>query len=211
MCNIWAKHNEVLKIRTCLYVADAFLKKFRPIIVGISQIVYVCTAKAFKAGYCAANQLGRFILDLPAGKGINDTSFWSERVQLPANKTVLQPTSIAVAEFWDNPAGNPTPPANNYSSPWRRDVPHPPRSAPLPTRQTAGEEKSGVYEYDGPIHYPVTKDGFYCVAIVPITGEHAHSATDLFQHPSYHGNILFQNVFNGHLAAADYPKLTVRS
>nr|AAZ14927.1 putative mannosyltransferase [Coprinellus disseminatus] len=171
-------------------------------------IVYVCTAKAFNAGYCAVNQLGRFILDLPAGKGINETSFWSERVQLPANKTVLQPTSIAVAEFWNNPAGNPTPPASNYSSPWRRDTPHYPNSASLSTRQTTGEEKGGVYEYDGPIHYPVANDGFYCVAIVPITGEHAHSATDLFQHPSYHGDILFQNVFNGHLAAADYPKLT---
>ncbi|KAJ3530094.1 hypothetical protein NMY22_g8718 [Coprinellus aureogranulatus] len=172
-------------------------------------IVYVCTAKAFNAGYCAADQLGRFILDLPSGKSIDDTSFWSQRVQLPANKTTLKPTSISVAEFWNNPAGNPTPPPSNYSSPWRREMLLSSRSTLDHARQKEEEDvSSGVYEYSGPIHYPVTKDGFYCVAIVPITGEHAHAATDVPQHPSYHGTILFKNVFSGNLAAADYPKLT---
>ena len=51
-------------------------------------------------------------------------------------------------------------------------------------------------------------------AIVPITGEQPKSSrragTDVPYHPSYHGNILFKNVFQGHLAASDYPKVTVR-
>lgn len=173
--------------------------------------IYVCTANALTAGYCKPDQLGRFILDLPAGKSVNDTSFWSERVQMPANKTIINPTSVSVAEFWNNPAGNPTPPASNYTSPWRRETRRTPQPASLASRQTPGVE-SNVYEYNGPIHYPVSKDGFYCVAIVPITGEHANpsrrATTDVPYHPSYHGEILFKNVFEGHLTASDYPKVT---
>ncbi|RXW19153.1 hypothetical protein EST38_g6688 [Candolleomyces aberdarensis] len=173
--------------------------------------IYICTSNAMAAGYCMADQLGRFILDLPSGKTINSTSFWSERVQLPANKTTISPTSVSVAEFWNNPSGNPTPPASNHTSPWRRER-RSLRPVSLTTRQFQSRDDHGLYEYNGPIHYPVTTDGFYCVAIVPITGEQPKSSrragTDVPYHPSYHGNILFKNVFQGHLAASDYPKVT---
>jgi len=189
------------------------------------QKVYICTTNALNAGYCTADQLGHFILNLPSGKSINDTSFWSERVQLPANKTTLTPTSISVAEFWNNPSGNPTPPPSDYTSPWRREEAS--ENSAVTSRQTAD---SHLYEYNGPIHYPVTKTGFYCVgtwpsftngdclmvptsaAVVPITDEHRAPATkrdDGHVHPKYHGTILFKNVFEGHLAASDYPKLKV--
>ncbi|KAJ2914289.1 hypothetical protein MD484_g6138, partial [Candolleomyces efflorescens] len=169
--------------------------------------IYICTANALSAGYCTSDQLGRFILDLPSGKTVNSTSFWSERVQMPANKTTIPPTSVSVGEFWNNPSGNPTPPASVHASPWRRD-----RRASSSVSLTTRQAEQALYEYNGPIHYPVANDGFYCVAIVPITGEHAkpsrRATTDVPYHPSYHGNILFNNIFQGHLAASDYPKVT---
>ncbi|ETW87041.1 hypothetical protein HETIRDRAFT_468833 [Heterobasidion irregulare TC 32-1] len=42
---------------------------------------YVCTSDAVRGGFCSQSQLGRFILDLPEGRSINDTSFWSARRQ----------------------------------------------------------------------------------------------------------------------------------
>lgn len=202
------------------------------LLLKTAQRIYICTSNALAAGYCTTDQLGRFILDLPSGKTVNSTSFWSERVQMPANKTTITPTSVSVGEFWNNPSGNPTPPPSEHTSPWRRER-RSLRSSPYAARRFQSRDEHGLYEYNGPIHYPVTKDGFYCVgmlpsflasssplylgflsAIVPITGEQPSSsrraATDVPYHPSYHGNILFKNVFQGHLAASDYPKLTVR-
>ena len=111
------------------------------------------------AGYCTREQLGLFILDLPSGKSVNETTFWSARVQLPANKTT--PTaalSSALGSLWNNPAGNPTPPSSPFDSPFRR-------------RAAASSDHAGVTQvnanhilsYSEPIHYPVPKTGFYCV------------------------------------------------
>jgi len=156
---------------------------------SLPQKTYVCTSNAVSAGFCPRSQLGRFILDFPPGKLINDTSFWSARVELPANRTSGRSSS---SDFWDNPAGNPTPPPGNYSSPWRRDT----NINPSPT---------GIYPYTNPIHYLVRRTGYYCVAIVPFTIQTSRRApTDV---PSYHGSVLFQNTFSGQLPATDYPKV----
>ncbi|KAG5654686.1 hypothetical protein H0H81_007442 [Sphagnurus paluster] len=68
---------------------------------------YICTARAVTEGTCTREQLGEFILDLPSGKLVNETSFWSARLELPSNRT----SNTASNGFWNNPAGNPTPPA----------------------------------------------------------------------------------------------------
>ncbi|KAF9480061.1 hypothetical protein BDN70DRAFT_878100 [Pholiota conissans] len=154
---------------------------------------YICTSSAETSGYCTNDQLGRFILNLPAGTALNTTSFWSARLELPANKTL--------SGFWDNPEGNPTPPKSNDTSPWRRDD-HPPLTE-VPS--------NGLLVYSQPIHYPVSKTGFYCVAAVPLTvdGEIApRAATDVPFHPTFKGSVLFKNTFDGQLPATDYPKVT---
>jgi hypothetical protein len=122
------------------------------------QKTYVCTASAVTQGFCTQDQLGRFILDLPEGKSINDTSFWSARLQLPASN------GSSSEGFWNNPAGNPTPPPSKYTSPWRhRDIGTLPPRLPSVPRQTTNSGPSGLYQYTEPIQYPVRKTGYYCV------------------------------------------------
>lgn len=90
---------------------------------------------------------------------MNETSFWSARLQLPANRTSTG-TSLSASGFWDNPDGNPTPPPSNYTSPWRR------AAAPQISHTYTARQDSGpgvLYTYTEPIQYPVRKTGYYCV------------------------------------------------
>ncbi|KAK0466467.1 lung seven transmembrane receptor-domain-containing protein [Desarmillaria tabescens] len=174
----------------------------------LPQKTYVCTSSAVVGGFCTASELGRFILDLPSGKSINDTSFWSARVQLPwTSDTNSTSTS---AEFWaDAPGGVPTPPPSaddEYTTPWRRS---------LRVRDSLNPSPNGIHMYVEPIQYLVRKTGYYCVAIVPVTvrnsassGSSARAPTDVPYHPSYNGLVFFQNTFDGQLPATDYPKVT---
>ncbi|PBL00535.1 hypothetical protein ARMGADRAFT_1159862 [Armillaria gallica] len=179
--------------------ADALLPK-----------TYVCTSSAVVGGFCTASELGRFILDLPSGKSINDTSFWSARVQLP-RMSDTNSTSTS-EEFWANaPGGLPTPPPSaddEYTTPWRR------RSPELSVRDSLNPSPNGIHMYTEPIQYLVRKTGYYCVAIVPVTvrnsasSNSARAPTDVPYHPSYNGLVFFQNTFDGQLPATDYPKVT---
>ncbi|KAH9835933.1 lung seven transmembrane receptor-domain-containing protein [Rhodofomes roseus] len=172
---------------------------------------YVCTSDAVKGGFCDNSQLGRFILDLPSGKSTNDTSFWSARVSFPrqGESSSLPASSDASSSgFWNDPAGNPTPPADNYTTPWRRDVTMLDRQAAL------NPSPSGILLYQQPIQYNVRKTGYYCVAIVPVTvmQNPARQATnDVPYHPTYTGTIFFRNTFDGRLPATDYPKVNFYS
>ena len=121
--------------------------------------------------------------------------------------------------------GNPSPPAIWYNPSPRRDI----RSQVF-SRETSNSTSDLIYKE--PIHYPVTKTGFYCVgkstpvvnhrcwcrntllAAIPVTVSHVVSTradTDVPFHPSYTGKVLFQNVFKGQLPATDYPKVNVSS
>ncbi|KAI5117077.1 hypothetical protein M0805_007954 [Coniferiporia weirii] len=48
---------------------------------------YVCTSDAVRGGFCDTSELGKFIIDLPAGKSLNQTSFWTARVGFSSNNT----------------------------------------------------------------------------------------------------------------------------
>ncbi|KAJ6621161.1 lung seven transmembrane receptor-domain-containing protein [Mycena sp. CBHHK59/15] len=160
----------------------------------LPQKTYVCTANAMAEGFCSQAEMGKFILDLPAGKYINSTSFWSARVELPANQTARSSDgSGSSSGFWDNPAGNPAPPPSNYSSPWKRSSAH--RAANI------NPSPEGLYSYSQPIQYLVRKTGYYCVAMVPVTLQRTDG------HATYQGLVFFQNTFNGKLPATDYPKV----
>ncbi|KAI0308170.1 lung seven transmembrane receptor-domain-containing protein [Multifurca ochricompacta] len=166
---------------------------------------YVCTSDAVRGGFCDSSDLGRFILDLPTGKSIEDTSFWSARVSFPeSERSSGNSTSQG---FWDNPAGNPTPPSSVNASPFRRGI---------QTRQNGSDPSpspSGLFAYHEPIQYPIRKTGYYCVAVVPVTVlQNSPSPTPQKRqssdvHPSYRGTVLFRNIFDGQLAATDYPKV----
>ena len=111
------------------------------------------------AGYCTREQLGLFIIDLPSGKSVNETTFWSARVQLPANKTApIVALSSALGSLWNNPAGNPTPPSSPFDSPFRRRA-----AASFDHAGVTQVNANHILSYSEPIHYPVPKTGFYCV------------------------------------------------
>ncbi|KAH8119856.1 lung seven transmembrane receptor-domain-containing protein [Phellopilus nigrolimitatus] len=46
----------------------------------LPQKTYVCTSDAVRGGFCDSSGLGKFIIDLPDGKSLNETSFWTARV-----------------------------------------------------------------------------------------------------------------------------------
>lgn len=120
----------------------AFCLSFKRLLV---QRIYVCDGDSLSLGYCTREQLGHFILDIPKGKNINETSFWSALVQLPANGST---THIAgTHDRRDRFEGNP---------PWYHEV----RSQIFP-RATSDSTSDLIYQQ--PIQYPVKKTGFYCV------------------------------------------------
>ncbi|TBU49906.1 lung seven transmembrane receptor-domain-containing protein [Dichomitus squalens] len=172
---------------------------------------YVCTSNARKSGFCDASEEGRFIINLPSGKSINETSFWSARVSFSqANNSAEVGSEVSVGGFWNNPAGNPEVSEEdaNYTSPWRRDT-------ELHARQNGAAlnpSPTAILVYKEPIQYLVRKTGYYCVAVVPITvmpaGNSPRQAeTDVPYHPTYTGSVLFRNTFDGKLPASDYPKV----
>lgn len=118
-----------------------------------------------RGGFCNSSQLGRFILDLPEGKSVNETSFWSARVGFPSgDQGGSQPESeVSAGTFWDNPEGNPTPPADadgDYTSPWRREY-----HSVMDRRDDDAFNTSpnSMLYYKEPIQYFVRKTGYYCV------------------------------------------------
>ncbi|KAH9982858.1 protein PTM1 [Lactifluus volemus] len=166
---------------------------------------YVCTSDAVRSGFCSPSDLGHFIIDLPAGTSVENTTFWSARVAFPARKSGSGNSTSQ--NLRDNPDGNPTPPASEHTSPFHRD---------LRTRQAGpnpNPSPSGLLVYHEPIQYLVRKTGYYCVAVVPVTVLQTSPSSALQKkqssdiHPSYKGAVLFRNVFDGRLAATDYPKV----
>jgi hypothetical protein len=110
-----------------------------------------------RGGFCDASGLGRFILDLPTGKSIENTTFWSARVAFPGNEgsgnATGQGRSINVER-------SPTSPENERTSAFRRD---------LQTRQAGANPNpspSGLLVYHEPIQYLVRKTGYYCVGML---------------------------------------------
>ncbi|KAF7303247.1 Integral membrane protein [Mycena kentingensis (nom. inval.)] len=155
----------------------------------LPQKTYVCTSNAIASGFCTQEETGRFIIDLPKGMNLNETTFWTARVELPANRTTARGDGSG-GSFWNNPAGNPTPPQSDYPTNYRRDV------------VGLNPSPSGILAYADPIHYRVRKDGYYCVALVPVTVNR-----DDERHAKYTGTVLFQNDFDGKLPATDIPKV----
>ncbi|KAG7098919.1 hypothetical protein E1B28_000816 [Marasmius oreades] len=156
---------------------------------------YICTTSAVTGGYCSTDELGHFILDLPAGKTINDTSFWSARVELPGSHGSRggEGAELSTSPLWNSRRGILTPLKSDYDPPWRR----------------TGENVSptGIYYYNQSIQYLVRKTGYYCVAMIPVTVRNIATRQTDGPHPSYKGTVLFRNKFDGKLPATDYPKV----
>ncbi|GBE77694.1 hypothetical protein SCP_0105760 [Sparassis crispa] len=167
---------------------------------------YVCTSDAVRGGFCSTSQLGRFIIDLPEGKSLNDTSFWSARVSFSANGS--SSSDVSSNGLWDNPEGNPTPPPSNNTSPWRRrDVD---TNGRRQDSSALNPSPDGILSYHEPLQYKVRKTGYYCVAVVPVTvlsNSARQAPTDVPFHPTYTGSVFFRNKFDGKLPATDYPKV----
>jgi hypothetical protein len=89
-----------------------------------------------RGGFCDTSGLGRFILDLPTGKSIENTTFWSARVAFPGNERGSS-NATGQGDLQTRQAG-----ANPNSSP------------------------SGRLVYHEPIQYLVRKTGYYCVGML---------------------------------------------
>lgn len=100
----------------------------------------MCTSDALVQGDCTQEDLGQFILDLPPGKTINDTSFWSARVLLSYDSTST--SSITTKSLG---------PVQQRFAP--REDPNP---NPSP---------DDILTYSQVIHYRVLKTGYYCVGM----------------------------------------------
>jgi hypothetical protein len=170
---------------------------------------YVCTSNAVAGGFCSADNLGRFILDFPPGKSINDTSFWSASVGFHSANATNSPSSSR-----NNRADYSAVTIDENTLKFR------PRSVKRYSRYLQARQQStgsplnvspsGIYWYEQPIQYNVRKTGYYCVAIVPVTlfqAAEARAPTDVPFHPAYKGLVLFRNTFDGKLPATDYPKV----
>ena|ERR1700722_10292297 len=101
-------------------------------------------------GFCTFADLGKFIFDIPDGKTISDTSFWSARVTFQTTKARCV---IAWSDFWDiserrmsNPSSRRTPAVGSRQS-----------SDPL------NPSPPNILQYSTPIQYKVRKTGYYCV------------------------------------------------
>lgn len=121
-----------------------------------------------RGGFCNNSQLGRFILDLPKGKSINETTFWSARVGFFSQNQTTTPTigEIGTSGFWDNPDGNPDPPDAHspYTSPWKRSILSRHTTENLWIRQDiTNPSPKSILWYREPIQYLVRKTGYYCV------------------------------------------------
>ncbi|TRM65879.1 lung seven transmembrane receptor-domain-containing protein [Schizophyllum amplum] len=143
----------------------------------LPQKTYVCTSNAALAGFCTTDQLGQFILDLPDGMDVSDTSFWSARVQLSGSAS-SEDNSVALRQDNVSPTG-----VYAYSDPIQYIV-----------------RKTGYYCV---AIVPISVQS----SSTQVQARQDDDDADVPYHPSYKGTVLFRNKFNGKLAAADYPKV----
>lgn len=118
---------------------------------------------------------------------LSDTSFWNARVGFhSANSTNNNDVSVNGSSFWDNPDGNPSPPADEYSTPFLalRDLALSSRLRPsfnsrdslsqrdLSRRQNStnstvpdASPSSDTLWYEHPFKYEVRNTGYYCTGV----------------------------------------------
>lgn len=146
------------------------------------QKTYVCTASALSMDLCNMTSLGHFIFDLPSGKTLNDTSFWEARIGFKQSTIPATPKEKKLQEsltetsteagFWNNPAGNPTPPPSPYYSPpkaARWSTPQPLFSRQKTVPSIPSGPSSPLLTYRNAIQYNVDKTGYYCVGLSNIS------------------------------------------
>ncbi|KAF8349669.1 lung seven transmembrane receptor-domain-containing protein [Amanita rubescens] len=162
---------------------------------------YVCTTSVMAAGHCTQAQLGQFIIDLPEGKSISNTSFWSARVVLPDKSVESNTTAV---DLQHNAAGSPTSPPSERASPWRRGLSSTPDRT-LSRRQSSNISPQSPHHYTESIHYIVERR-YPRPAVVPVTLQSPTVRRDAL-HATYKGTVMFRNAFDGKLPATDYPKV----
>ncbi|KAG8896818.1 hypothetical protein FRB99_008625 [Tulasnella sp. 403] len=157
---------------------------------------YVCTTDAVRASLCQAANLGQFILSLPPNKTISQTSIWTAGLNFPPPQP--QPNYMTLR------------PSNGT-----QDTPE---TIPVPTTKRSAHEGGDVIpttpmtdkpmEYTSPIHYHISRTGYYCVGAIPVTVLHQGETGDQnHTHASFSAVAHFENEFSGMLPATDYPKI----
>ncbi|KAG8980839.1 hypothetical protein FRB90_007448, partial [Tulasnella sp. 427] len=176
---------------------------------------YICTTDAVRASLCTAGSLGQFIFTFPQNKSIADTSIWTSIVTFPGTTAVSgdsNSSNSTVKALWDAPGGNPKVDGDDpYASPWSmtRRVGNVNRAHVEPDTMPTTPMTGKPIQYSQPIHYHLTKTGYYCIGAIPVTVLHpGDDGSKNHTHAAFSGTVLFQNEFYGQLAAAEYPKIT---
>ncbi|EJT99947.1 hypothetical protein DACRYDRAFT_23484 [Dacryopinax primogenitus] len=171
---------------------------------------YVCTSDAVNAGFCATQNLGEFIVNLPSGMSINQTSVWtaslyfsnSTRGAIPSSPNEGAQPNKTSSDLWIPPDGSlPKIPSGDteHSSPFR--------SRAVLNQERGLESRQNRIRYTQPIQYPIKRKGYYCVGTIPITLITNPSTPKTADHANFTGTVLFANVFSGLLPASEYPKI----
>ncbi|KIO33804.1 hypothetical protein M407DRAFT_229674 [Tulasnella calospora MUT 4182] len=176
---------------------------------------YICTTDAVRASLCPAGSLGQFIFTFPQNKSMTDTSIWTSIVTFPGTTAIsgnTNPSNSTVSALWDAPGGNPKVDSDDpYASPWfmTRRVGNIGRAHAQPDTMPTTPMTGNPIQYSQPIHYHLTKTGYYCVGAIPVTVLHpGDDGSNNHTHAAFSGSVLFQNEFYGQLAASEYPKIT---
>ncbi|KZO95957.1 hypothetical protein CALVIDRAFT_515235 [Calocera viscosa TUFC12733] len=160
---------------------------------SLPQKTYVCTTDAVNAGFCETANLGEFIVNLPAGMTLNQTTIWTSGVSFPSNTSFI-PFNSTGSDLWNPPDGNlPDIPEEDKenSSPFKRDL----------------ALRDAVLPYTDPIQYTIPRKGYYCVGTIPITLLSNPLSPETADHAAFTGTVLFRNTFDGLLPASEYPKI----
>ncbi|OSD03287.1 hypothetical protein PYCCODRAFT_1458672 [Trametes coccinea BRFM310] len=172
---------------------------------GLEPKTYICNSLAIRDGLCEKSQYGRFVLDLPHGKAIENTSFWSAGIRF---REVAHSRTHGLAKQPPEDFGARSEP---QSALLIGDLPPSQRQAnsTVTTWQEFRPSPADIVWYDGPIHYAVRELRYYCVAIVPVIAwvPEDTSADGIPESTRYMGTILFHNSFSGKLPAKEHPKL----
>ncbi|KAJ3011419.1 hypothetical protein NUW54_g2183 [Trametes sanguinea] len=172
---------------------------------GVVPKTYVCSSIAIRDGLCEKSQYGRFILDLPPGRTVEDTSFWSAGMRFRESANGHPNSSVNRSlKILDERSKSQTAPCIDYLRQRRA-------SSIITTRPGVRPSPTDIVCYDGPIRYVVRELGYYCIAIVPVIAwqPKGTSASSIPGAPRYGGTILFRNTFNGRLPASEHPKLHI--
>lgn len=154
----------------------------------------MCTLTAYRANLCTADQLGSFIVDIPDGVDKNSTSIFSTAVRFDARAALGDSADSAPAGVNAGPFKYPVTKTGYYcvgAVPVTIETSSSSESRQLSSTAIVPRQDPAQGETDS---QPTSGDS-------PSTGTTTQTTT------TFTGVVDFENTFEGHLPASEYPKI----